>query len=243
MVASEALGKMMDSQRQGEAGQNSKGFTLADQCIQAVQQLPDLSPNIAATVHGLLGFRYRLDDRDDEAQEMLETALALGECSGFVLNQEGLYAELLAGLYDVAALSQVQTEQFDEAATTVSKLSALVERFQRHQEFHLLKHRSALLLCKGDILWLRGEFDAALRLYRELIEPPLVEYLASEPSLRWVLGTSHAQIGLVNLRGGHLQEAILFLQEALSYFDPTDKRFRRSETLLNEAKSQEAAAY
>ena len=239
MVACGALGKAWDLQASGERERAKKGLDLAEKWAQEVLHATNLPPSLRAEALCVLGTRYKSDGiaRFALAQATLEEGLALGRTSGFVLDQEWLYADVLGDIYDHAIQLLITSDQLAQAKALLDHAEEFISHYKSFEKFDHVRHEGYALLAHGSIAGHDGQLQHAIHFLEQLLASPFKEYFASNTTHNFVLERACHNIGRIyHMAYGRSEEAIPYLQDALRYCVEGDEEFVEGQTLLDRAR-------
>lgn len=212
-------------------------YGLAETLLRDILGTPELPSNVRADALGLLGLCYKFAEKYQEAQDLLEKALALGQSEGFVLSVlEGGYADALANVYAGVVYNMINTGQIEEADSIVKKLRQLIATYGSHSNFKTIKHQGMMLFFESVIAGRKGKWDNAMAWAKQLVCSPYKEYFASE-DLKFVMGRTYSNMGRFYLAQGDYENAVQYLEESLSYYEQNSEDAKKVLKDLTEARS------
>lgn len=178
----------------------------------------------------------------EEARQVLEKGLALGRSAGFALNEEWMYADDLAVVYDLAVQSLITSGKLDQAKTLLAQVEDYVAHYKTLEKFEHVRHAGYILLARGMLAANERQGEQSIHYLKQLLASPFKEYFASDETQRFVLALACENIGRTYfLKAYRVKEAIPYFEEALRYYDQDDSQLRSVQELLAEAKSQAAS--
>jgi len=212
-------------------------YELAETLLRDILETPELPSNVRADALGLLGLCYKFAEKYQEAQDLLEKALALGQSEGFVLSDfEGVYADALADVYAGVVNNIINTGQIEEADGMVKKLSQLIATYRSHSNFQTIKHQGMMLFFESAIASREGRWDNALARLKQLVCSPYKEYFVSE-DLKFVIGLAYNNMGRIYLTQGDYENAVQYLEESLNYYEQNSEDAKKVLKDLTKARS------
>lgn len=212
-------------------------YGLAETLLRDILGTPELPSNVRADALGLLGSCYKFAEKYQEAQDLLEKALALGQSEGFVLSDlEGVYADALADAYTQVVNYMVNSGQMEEVNSMVKKLRQLIATYGSHSNFQTIKHQGMMLFFESVIAGREGKWDNAMDRLKQLVCSPYKEYFVSE-DLKFVIGLAYSNMGRIYLTQGDYENAVQYLEESLSYYEQNSEDTKRVLKDLTKARS------
>ena len=239
MAACAAMGKAFDLQEVGESERAKKGFELAETWVREVLDLSGLPPSITAEANCLLGTCCKCVGRFAEARTFLEKGLALGRNTGFVLNEEWLYADTLGDVYDADIHLLITSGKQVQAKALLTQVESFVSCYKSCEKFESVRHEGYMLMARG-MLAVHDRQPDAIAYFEKLLASPFKEWFTSNKTHNFVLALAYANVGSFHFPEAYRpKEAIPYFEEALKYCDTDDdSESRRVRELLAEAKSQ-----
>ena len=212
-------------------------YGLAETLLRDILGTPELPSNARADALGVLGSCYKFAEKNQEAQDLLEKALALGQSEGFVLSDlEWVYADALADAYTPVVNYMVNFGQMEEVNSMVKKLRQLIATYRSHSNFKTIKHQGMVLFFEGAIASREARWDNALARLKQLVCSPYKEYFVSE-DLKFVIGLAYNNMGRIYLTQGDYENAVQYLEESLSYYEQNSEDAKNVLKDLTKARS------
>ena len=200
---------------------NVGDYEPAEKLLKEILGTPELASNIKASALGLLGLIHKFGEKYLEAQDLLESGLALGRSQGSALEGiEGICADALGDVYVTAAHNMVNAGKMEEAHKIVRKLRQIIITYSSQGGFRTVHHEGMTLLTEGMISTAKGSgvWANALDRFGQVVSSPYKEYFVSK-NLKFVIGLAYANIGRIHLAQGSCEEATQYLEESLRYYD------------------------
>jgi len=200
---------------------NAGNYERAEKLLKEMLGTPELAPNIKASALGLLGLIHKFGEKYLEAQDLLESGLALGRSQGWALEGiEGICADALGDVHMTAAHNMVNAGKMEEADKIVRKLRQIIITYSSQDGFRTVHHEGMTLWSEGMISAAKGSggWANALDRFGQVVSSPYKEYFVSK-NLKFVIGLAYANMGRINLAQGACEEATQYLEESLRYYD------------------------